>query len=218
MSIKLTNAGDYYHIASYPNSMQPATYMMYVMPDVATSAIQTLFEYAGSSNNNTLMAISDNDQNFITYTSGGAAYGALTISFAGVWYHACHRIVSAASQIGYINGSIDVATADVWNSSQDPAPQLGIGHSPPDTGASRQFKGKIAHLKIWTVALSESDIAIEKAQAAPTQNLGNLYDYWALATTAGLTGSVNSNTLTSHGSPSTDGGEPFGGGTGLMWL
>lgn len=122
--------------------------------------------------------------------SNAAGFGAFAMSI-GTWYQV-GLVVNGAAATSYIGpGGGSLTTTSVANfTPPNPPTNLAIGS---DTGAF--LNGRIAAFKLWSAALSATEVTAELAQFAPTRNVNLLrYHPFHVAETTDYSG--NGNTLT----------------------
>ena len=119
---------------------------------------------------------------------------------ANVWTHACCVFAATNSRSAYINGgSGNTTTTDVATITAD---ELSVGVKTRDIPQA-YFSGRLAHLAVWNVALSEVNIAALAAGADPSGvDADHLVAYWPLYNDAN--DDKGTNHLTAVGSPTWD--------------
>lgn len=121
------------------------------------------------------------------------------------WEHACAVISSTTVRSVYRNGG-GKASSSSNSRNITAATRLAIGAAYQAGSYSADTEGKIAHVAVWNIALSDAEVALLAGGDNPlTVQSGNLVAYWPL--TADLVDVVGALTLTNGGGVTFDGAD-----------
>lgn len=129
------------------------------------AAAQTLFSLSDSSASNqqfvVLMAdgtLTNDPVRALVYDSGGQDHALSTTGYStGTWHHACGIFTSATHRAAFIDGGSKGTQTDTrnWPSGLDVTT---LGRR-TDSAPGQYMSGYIAELGVWTVALSDEEVA-----------------------------------------------------------
>lgn len=197
MSVRFDNANEYIvRNASVP-AEQPLTvfWRAYVVTlRSANSIMLQLGNAGGTAYINVLVNASNNlsCNHHGTVTDGNAVASGEWINFAYVRNGSSHTI--------YRNGTAEITFTD--STSYTNAFVI-FG------GFASWFNGRVTDARVWTAALSQSEIQAENASPYAAARTSNLWAYWLLQSHSTLTdGSGNSRDLTAGGTLSTEQNAP----------
>lgn len=143
----------------------------------------------------------------VAYDSGGWR-SASTSSGVSVntWHHACAVFAAANSRAAYLDGGSK--GTNTTSSTPTTPNQTAVGRMPDKTPAY-YFSGRIAHAAIWSVALSDAEVALLAAGVRPSEvQRANLVEYWELDRDKD-DGLIGGNDLTAYNTPSVADGPPL---------
>ena len=178
---------------------------IYLVSDVNNQVGMFRFGNSGPDLNYELVTLSDGT----TLSTWNGAVGASSVSGSALslatWYHVAITVsgTGAGQFLAYLNGVLDITNnGDATNT----AVQLDISQ---DIGSSKNIR--IAAVKVWSAALSATDIISEMRQYAPVRwsDLNAWYPMLNAATDNNdFSGNANNLTIT-NGSPTTAEGPPL---------
>ena len=123
---------------------------------------------------------------------------------ATTWQHVAGVFTNSTSRAAFLDGG-GKGTA---TGSQDPSGMLEFLVGSHKTTGGSYFDGKIAHVAIWDIALSDAEVAQLAAGALPTAiQSGNLVGYWKLIENG--TKTTGTRDLTAYNSPTFDSDDPL---------
>jgi hypothetical protein len=216
MSVQFSTGSDFLDIASVIDINAAYTVSLWInMDSLANFPVPvdlggiSLFDYIATSNANS-------GHIEVDCSIGGASTGTANLS-TGTWYFIALRRNSTTSLDGFVTNAVDANVADNVGARGAGSKTI-IGQF----DATNNFVGMIAQVRIWTRALTNGELATEKASATMVSTT-NAWAEYRLATSGTATvDSFSTNTLTSHGSLTTGASDPpgqgGGGAAGLMWL
>jgi hypothetical protein len=148
-----------------------------------------------------------------TYATGWAlAYTSTGVS-SGTWHHFMAVYNSATDRRIYIDGASK--GTDTANQDASAATDLNIGCRYGHTGgaaASLHFEGKLAHVGVWTSALSDANAVSLATGLPPTLvDAANLEEYWALIDDGNSDGGNVGTNLSANNTPTYDSDDPLSG-------
>lgn len=144
---------------------------------------------------------------FRATTTGGTQSNidSTTGASLSTWHHACMVAASSSNRSVYLDGG-SKATVASGTRTISGATLFAIGAQYQAGTYSADTNGKIAHVAIWDIALSDAEVAQLAAGDNPlTVQSGNLIAYWPL--TADLVDLVGALTLTNGGGATFDGAD-----------
>lgn len=100
----------------------------------------------------------------------------------GQWYHAAFVRSSATLWTGYLDG-VELSSASMGDVSARAAPTI-LCFGNHQLAGDWEANGAIAHVKVWTAALSVDEVAIERRSIRPQVQLASLWAWWPLIATA----------------------------------
>lgn len=145
---------------------------------------------------------------FRATTDGGSQSNVNTTAGAtlSTWYHACCVASGSTNRAVYLNGA-NKASVSAGTRTISAATRLAIGSQYQAGTYGADTNGKVAHVAIWDVALSDGEVAALAAGANPlTIQPDHLIAYWPL--TADLVDLVDGLTLTNGGGATLSGDNP----------
>ncbi len=171
MAIDFDGTGDWLRNTATPViSGMPFSMACWFNPDNVTSrcCLMSIFDISGGFNQHSLYAggtiagdpVQAESQNFLTVFAANTVAGYR----AGLWQHACGVWVSATDRRAYLNGSYKGTDA---NSVADPGATLDSITIGALGSNSLPMFGCIAYPAVWSVALSDAEVADLGAGAHP---------------------------------------------------
>lgn len=209
MAVRFDAAADRLtHNGAYPQTSAGWTYTAWVRIDVDRNDYSTWLRTSASASTVATMGTnSDGLQGANYFTASGSATTS-TLFTVGVWVPvAGTRSASSGDLFTYyqptlgttISGTVDLATSDIT----DTPDQICIGGR-GSADANEWLNGDVAHVRIWSAELSQSEIEAEWASIAPVRTT-DLHSNWPLYSYGDYTDTVASKTLVSQ-----SGGVPSG--------
>ncbi len=181
MSLLLDGVDDYATRANAPRDVVPLTVAAWAKPDV-DARLQIASINSGAETNRFSIEASGTtagDPVRAQSVAAGTVRNAVTttaLSWAGVWQHACGVFASSTSRSAFLNGA--GKGSNVQTSTPAGLNALWLGRQ-PDGGAP--FDGRLGHVAVWNIALSDADVAALAAGDNPlTIQPANLIRYWPL--------------------------------------
>jgi hypothetical protein len=233
MSIHLASGSDWYDIGSIFDYNAPYTASFWFsidsVPSFSIILNAGLFNISGAGFDYMATNGSTPEKMEMDCSSGGGPSGTTTISGA-TWYFIAMRRNSTTSLDMFVSTGVEAniasdVTARLAGSGITIGQYRGDGTNP--------IVGKLTQLRLWTAALSNAELATEKAYTFATASVkaahpGALWAEYRFVNSGSATtdSSGNARTLTSHGSPTTGADDPpgqtagdgSGGAAGYMWL
>lgn len=146
-----------------------------------------------------------------TYLGAWGIVATTTGATTGTWHHFTAVWASATDRRIFIDGGSKGTNTDSRNGGGTYNVCIGCRYGVPSGAAvDLLFDGKLAHIGIWTSALSDANAASLAGGALPTAvDASNLEDYWALISDSNSDGGNTGSTLTEVGTPSFDAADPI---------
>lgn len=185
MSRRDWSTSNFLRYASGVATVAPLTIACWAKTSITATAQSIVGLYTSGSafnRNSFILQLSTGDAvRFSTADGAGQsnASTSTTIS-ANTWFHACGRTSSASSRDAYLNGGGKGSNATSATPTGINRTSVGVGDG---SSASNQFApagtGDIAEVAIWSIALSDADIATLATGVSPLSvHPESLVGYW----------------------------------------
>ena len=177
------NASNYLSVADAPITAAPFTMACWFLSDSATQ-FQSLIAIGDSAGSDRFVLAAagntggDPVQLGVVAGAGSTNTNTTTGYSTGVWHHACASIASSTSRSVYIDGGSKVTTTASRVPSVN-ATHVGVRVSAGTPGLPHD--GRIAHVAIWDVALTDDEVAsLAKGISPLLVRPASLIRYWPL--------------------------------------
>lgn len=206
MSVVLNGSSQFLYKSSFSGlSGYPCSIAIHFKPDDAdTTESMGQLGYSGGTVQNILQARGSVAGDYLaaaSYVSGWALAYTTTGFVASTWQHGLAVFNSSSDRRVYIGGGSKGTNSTTKNAT--PIDQLMVGARDTPGSPADWFKGKLAHVAVWSIALSDADAALLASGRDPRSvQAGSLVGYWPLATNG--EDLVGEQDLSSSGSPSWD--------------
>jgi len=160
------------------NGVWSASYWIYA---VTGSSVQTTFCINdGTSNNQDRLSYSASEALQCTVAVLGSSTTVGTMTFSGnTWYHIGLSRDSATSLWVYVS-SVDGTLVDSAQNTRDITTRVASATRVEFGGrlaSTASFNGRVAHIKLWSAALTQSELQLEMFRIRPHRT-ANLYGWW----------------------------------------
>lgn len=223
MAIDFDGIGDFLRITTTPViSGMPFTAACWCLPDDVTNrcSMMSIYDISGGFNQHSLVLggtiggdpVQAESQNFLTVFSANTSAGYL----AGRWQHVAGIWTNATDRAALLGGADKVTDT---NNVPDPGASLdSLTIGATGLGTLPMF-GLLAHLALWSVALTDAEVALLAGGANPQDvQRGSLIAHWPLANVDDLKSIVGGITLTVNGNPTTGASDPPVRSAGLQLM